>query len=151
MIELNVLFKKIQKDDKKEVLEFHVQGDELPYSQELVKMAGNIVCIEVLDSESGKFGAEFKSIQRDSKKTALKFNVKGDSDEQMIKLYPFAGFNAKITLEPSQMSIDEFYGEEKHEGIGYNVNQDGTVEVSEGQISFDDVNERDDEDEDTLY
>lgn len=144
-IELNVLFKKIQKDDKKEVLEFHVQGSELSNSQELVQMAGNIVALEVLDSEAGKFSAEFKSIQRDSKKTSLKFNVKGDSDDKMIELYPYAGCNTKITLEPSQMSIEEFYGDEDdRERIEYTV-ENGVVEVSDQQLSIDDVVEEDDE------
>lgn len=71
-IELNVLFKKIQKDGKKEVLEFHIQGNTLPSSQELVQMAGNIVVLEVLESKAGTFPAEFKSIQRDSKKNGVK-------------------------------------------------------------------------------
>ncbi|WP_018664600.1 hypothetical protein [Heyndrickxia acidiproducens] len=140
-IELNVLFKKIQKDDKKEVLEFHIQGDTLPSSQELVQMAGNIVVLEVLESKAGTFPAEFKSIQRDSKKTALKFNVTGDSDDKMIDLYPLAGFNSKLTPEPSQMSIDEFYDGEDHESIEYNVNSDGTVEISDQQMSIDDLPE----------
>ncbi|MFJ7976564.1 hypothetical protein ACIQZI_12800 [Peribacillus sp. NPDC096379] len=85
--QLNVLFKKIQKDDKKEVLEFHVQGDELPNSEQLVGMAGSIVFLNVETSKAGKINTESKSIQRDSKKTTLKFNVKGDSEEKMNKLY----------------------------------------------------------------
>lgn len=162
-IELNVLFKKIQKDDKKEVLEFHVQGDKLPNSEELVQMAGNIVVLDVLDSEAGKFNAEFKSIQRDSKKTALKFNVKGDDDDKIIQLYPYAGCNTKVVLEPSQMSIEDF-NEGNHEGIEYQVNVDGSVEVPNNQMSFEDVPEEDEinninplydedqlDDEDTLF
>lgn len=34
-IQQNVLFKKMQKDDKKEVLVFKVRGDELPQAQSL--------------------------------------------------------------------------------------------------------------------
>lgn len=144
-IELNVLFKKIQKDDKKEVLEFHVQGDELPQAQTLIEMAGNMAVIEISGSSAGKIPAEFKSLQRDSKKTALKFNIKGDSDDKVIQLYKHAGSNVTLFLEPSQMTIDEFYNEE-HEGIEYNVNQDGTVEVPKEQMSIEDV-----EDEDILF
>lgn len=136
---LNVLFKKIQKDDKKEVLEFHVQGDELPHSEQLVGMAGSIVFLNVETSEAGKINAEFKSIQRDSKKTTLKFNVKGDSDEKMNKLYPYAGRSVSLILEPSQMSIEEF--NEPHEGIEYKVEKDGSAKVSPDQISIDDVKE----------
>lgn len=138
-IELTVLFKKIQKDDKKEVLEFHVQGDELDHSDDLVQLAGSIAILEVKSSEAGKLPVEFKSIQRDSKKTTLKFNVRGDSDKKVIKLYPFAGRNVTLFLEASQISIEEF--EEQGEGIGYNINGDGTVEVLDGQMGMDDIKE----------
>jgi hypothetical protein len=134
--ELNVLFKKIQKDDKKEVLEFHVQGDELPHSDELVQMAGSIVVLEVDKSNAASFNVEFKSIQRDSKKTTLKFNVKGDSDDQIIKLYPLAGRGVNISLTPSQMSIEEF---NDHDGVEYKVEKDGTAAVSPNQMTLEDV------------
>ena len=142
--EINVLFKKIQKDDKKEVLEFHVQGDELPHSKELIDLAGNIVVIDVTTSPAGKFNAEFKAVQRDSKKTTLKFNVKGDSDDKIIQLYPFAGKTVKLVLEPSQMSVDDFY-EEPHEGIKVQVEKGGTATVvSENQMTIDDVENKED-------
>ncbi|MBF7147073.1 hypothetical protein [Bacillus toyonensis] len=134
-IQLNVLFKKMQKDDKKEVLMFHVLSDELPHADELLKMPGTIVHLTVEKSDVEAIGAEFVSIQRDSKKTVLKFNVKGDTKDKINKLYPFAGENVSITLEPSQMSIDEFY-EEQHEGMEYNVKQDGTTEVAPGQLKI---------------
>ncbi|ASN71413.1 MULTISPECIES: hypothetical protein [Bacillus cereus group] len=134
-IKLNVLFKKMQKDDKKEVLMFHVLSDELPHADELLKMPGTIVHLTVEKSDVEAIGAEFVSIQRDSKKTVLKFNVKGDTKDKINKLYPFAGENVSITLEPSQMSIDEFY-EEQHEGMEYNVKQDGTTEVAPGQLKI---------------
>lgn len=146
--ELNVLFKKIQKDDKKEVLEFHVQGDELPHSSELIELAGNIVVLEIEASGAGKFNAEFKAVQRDSKKTTLKFNAKGDSDEKMIKLYPHAGRTVKMSLEPSQMSIEDF-NNEQHEGVKYQVNNDGTAAVVPDQLSMEDVKEEE-KDEDLL-
>ncbi|MEB9135759.1 hypothetical protein P4H40_27805, partial [Bacillus cereus] len=78
-------------------------------------------------------GAEFANIQRDSKKTAIKLNVKSDAKGVVNQLYPFAGGNVDIILEPSQMSIDEFY-EEPHEGMEYNVKPDGTTEVAPGQL-----------------
>ncbi|EOV9525599.1 hypothetical protein ACO11K_003637 [Bacillus cytotoxicus] len=134
-VKLNVLFKKMQKDDKKEVLMFHVLSDELPHADELLKMPGTIVHLTVEKSEVEPIGAEFASIQRDSKKTALKFNVKGDTKDKINKLYPFAGENVSIILEPSQMSIDEFY-EEPHEGMEYKVNSDGTTDVAPGQLKL---------------
>ncbi|MGE7429067.1 hypothetical protein ACQKLM_13265 [Bacillus thuringiensis] len=134
-IQLNVLFKKMQKDDKKEVLMFHVLSDELPHAEDLLKMPGTIVFLTVEKSDVEPIGAEFATIQRDSKKTALKFNVKGDTKDKINKLYPFAGENVSIILEPSQMSIDEFY-EEPHEGMEYNIKQDGTTEINPGQLKL---------------
>ncbi|PEV66042.1 hypothetical protein [Bacillus cereus] len=125
----------MQKDDKKEVLMFHVLSDELPHADDLLKMPGTIVHLTVEKSDVEAIGAEFVSIQRDSKKTVLKFNVKGDTKDKINKLYPFAGENVAITLEPSQMSIDEFY-EEQHEGVEYNVNPDGTTDVTPGQLKI---------------
>lgn len=135
-VELNVLFKKIQKDDKKEVLEFHILGDEPEYQSELIGMAGGIAVLEIEDI---KLSAEFKNIQRDSKKIVLKFEVKGDSGDEIIKLYPKAGFNVNLSLEASQMSLEEFYDGDDHEGIEYNVDEGGTVTVADGQLNMDDV------------
>ncbi|MCU4822697.1 hypothetical protein OCA00_13745 [Bacillus cereus] len=134
-VKLNVLFKKMQKDDKKEVLMFHVLSDELPHADELLKMPGTIVYLTLEKSEVEPIGAEFANIQRDSKKTAIKLNVKSDAKGVVNQLYPFAGGNVDIILEPSQMSIDEFY-EEPHEGVEYNVNPDGTTDVASGQLKI---------------
>lgn len=137
---LNVLFKKMQKDDKKEVLEFHVQGNELPNTQELVGLAGSIVILNVEESKAGTFNAEFVSVQKDSKKTTLKFNIKGDSDDKVIKLYPHAGRSVTLFMEPSQMSVDDFY-EDEHEGIEYQIGKDVTASVSPNQMTLDDVDQ----------
>lgn len=145
-MELKVLFKKIQKDDEKEVLEFHVQGNELKHSEQLVTLAGNLAVLEVEGSEAGQLSAEFKSIQRDSKKTVLKFNVKGDSENKVLQLYKFAGSSVTLFLEPSQLSIEEFEETAEHEGIDYSVGNDGTVEVAEGQVSMDDIPNVEDDD-----
>lgn len=135
---LNVLFKKIQKDDKKEVLMFHVQVDELPHANELLKMPGSITMLNVEESAAGEIGAEFISIQRDSKKTVLKFHIKRDVEGKVNKLYPHAGANVSITLQPSQMSIEEFY-EEQQEVVEYSVNLDVTGSIPNGQIEMDEV------------
>lgn len=136
---LNVLFKKMQKDDKKEVLVFQVNGDELPHAQSLVELAGGIVVMDIDGCEAGEIMAEFASLQRDSKKTALKFHIKGDSEEKAIPLYRFAGRNVALNLQASQMSIDDYYGDETHEGIEYSVNPDGTVDVDPNQLTMDEV------------
>ena len=139
-IQLNVLFKKMQKDDKKEVLMFHVLSDELPHADELLKMPGTIALLNIVESEAGQIGAEFVSIQRDNKKTVLKFNIKRDTEDKVKKLYPHAGTNVTLAVHPSQMTIDEFY-EDDHEGISYHVDGEGNVNVPEGQLSIDDSEE----------
>ena len=139
-IQLDVLFKKIQKDDKKEILEFHVLGDEIEHKTELISMAGGIAILGIGDI---KLSAEFKSIQRDSKKVALKFEAKGDSEEKTIKLYPKAGFNVRLSLEPSQMGLEDFSDGDGHEGLEYGVTDDGTVQLAKGQLNMNDVPEVD--------
>lgn len=142
-IELDVLFKKLQKDDKKEILEFHIIDDEVPHATELIEMAGNMAALEIGEHE--KLNAEFKKIQRDSKKTVLQFEPKGDNQDKLIKLYKVAGSHVKLTLEASQMSIEDF--EDKDPGLSYNVNKDGTVDVHENQMSIDEVAAEIDEDD----
>lgn len=127
-IQLNVLFKKMQKDDKKEVLMFHVMSDELPHADELLKMPGTIAVLKI-EEENG-VGAEFVSIQRDNKKTVLKFNVKRDAKD-VSKLYKYAGSNVDLELQPSQMSIDEFYEESEEE--------EKEEEATDGQLSLEEV------------
>lgn len=139
-IKQNVLFKKMQKDDKKEVLVFEVKGDELPQAHKLVEMAGGIVVLSVQAAsfKTGDIQAEFATLQRDSKKTALKFNIKGDNEKASAELYRLAGMNVELSLQSSQMSIDEFYDND-HEGVQYTVNPDGTVEVDQGQMTLEEA------------
>src|SRR5690625_2616023 len=96
-VELNVLLKKIQKDDKKSVIEFHILNDEVPFANELIHLAGGLAILKVNDNE--KISAEFKKIQRDSKKAVLQFEVKGDNDEEIIDLYKVAGNHVDLELE----------------------------------------------------
>ncbi|CAM3879165.1 hypothetical protein COLU111180_12190 [Cohnella lubricantis] len=138
---LNVLFKKMQKDDKKEVLVFQVNGDELESAQTLVELAGGIVTMDIEGCDAGEIMAEFASLQRDSKKTALKFHIKGDSEEKAIPLYRFAGRNVTLNLQASQMSIDYYYGDDPREGVEYTVDGDGAVRVNDDpdQVTIDGV------------
>lgn len=133
-IHLNVLFKKMQKDDKKEVLMFHVQSDELPHADELLKLPGSITVLEIVGGEVEKIAAEFANIQRDNKKTVLKFNVNADSKGKIDKFYPFAGRNIDLIIQPSQMTIEEFY--EKSDET-----EDEKEEAAEGQMSLEEVSQ----------
>jgi hypothetical protein len=137
--ELNVFFKMQQKDDKKEILKFEIKGnDGENAANELYNLAGSIIVFEIEGCAAGETTAEFMNIQRDSKKTVMKFAIKGDSEEKAQELYKFAGRNVKMTVQPSQMSIEEFY-EDDHDGLEYTVNPDGTVDVPKDQLSFDEI------------
>lgn len=140
MIQLNVLFKKMQKDDKKEVLVYEVKGDDLPQAHTLVEMAGTIVILaaNAAGNKTSEIQAEFATLQRDSKKTALKFNIKGDNEKASAEFYRMAGMNVTLSLQASQMSIDEFYDDD-HEGVQYTINPDGTVDMDQNQMTIDEV------------
>ncbi|AJD83063.1 hypothetical protein ABNC90_16200 [Paenibacillus larvae] len=135
--EINVLFKSMQRDDKKEVLKFELKGNENDgNAQKLVEMAGTIVIFN-LPGLTEEVSAEFMNIQRDSKKTVIKLALKGDSEEKALELYKRAGRNVPLTLKPSQMSIEEYY--EEDEGLEYTVKADGTVELDQDQVTIEDV------------
>lgn len=156
--QINVLFKSMQKDDKKEVLKFEIKGNEDGAAEEgLFKLSGSIVILSMEvggDDVCGELTAEFISMQRDSKKTVMKFGIKGDSEDKAQMLYKFAGRNVELSVKPSQMTVEEFYEEDEHEGLKYNVDKDGTVNVNKDQLSIEDVNKEDDKpkpiDEDEL-
>lgn len=135
--ELNVFFKLQQKDDKKEILKFEIKGNEDGQTNDLYKLAGSIIVFDIEGCAAGETTAEFMNIQRDSKKTAVKFAIKGDSEEKAQELYKYAGRNVKLSVQPSQMSIDDFYDDDdEHKGTEYSVNGDGTVDVDENQIDI---------------
>jgi len=139
--ELNVFFKMQQKDDKKEILKFEIKGNDSENSANaLYPLAGSIIVFAIEGCKAGETTAEFMNIQRDSKKTAMKFAIKGDSEEKAQELYKFAGCNVKLSVQPSQMSLEEFYDDD-HEGIEYQVHQDGTTSVTPNQMSLEDVTE----------
>jgi hypothetical protein len=139
--QLNVFFKMQQKDDKKEVLKFEIKGQEDggESTASLYSLAGSIILFEIEGCAAGETSAEFINIQRDSKKTTMKYAIKGDSEKKAQELYRFAGRNVNLSIQPSQMSIEEFY--EGDEGIEYQVDGNGNVDVPKDQLSIDDVDE----------
>lgn len=132
-IQLNVLFKKMQKDDKKEVLQFHYMDSELPDAQELINLSGSVVVLSLEAENTEQVAAQFKKVQKDDKKTLLEFNVNTSSKGKIDKFYPYSGTNVKLTIEPSQMSIEEFYKEPDGE------KEEQQEEVPDGQLSLEEV------------
>lgn len=132
-IQINVLFKKMQKDDKKEVLMFHILSDETKHAADLLRLTGKMTILTISDDEGPyePIQAEFVNLQRDNKKTVLKFNVATEDVDRVNAIYPAAGTNISLLIQPQQMSIDDL--EDEHEGIEYEVGTDGTVEVNSSQ------------------
>lgn len=154
--ELNVLFKKMQRDDKKEVLKFEIKGDSEQASNVLYELAGDIVNFEIVGCDTGPVTAEFAKINRDSKKTVLDFSLKGDREEKALMIYKYAGHNVTLIIEPSQMSLEDFHDEDNsekeepndHEGVEYSVNLGGSVQVNESDTDHKDAAAAGDDNED---
>ncbi len=108
-IQINVLFKKMQKDDKKEVLMFHILSDETKHAADLLRLTGKMTILTISDDEGPyePIQAEFVNLQRDNKKTVLKFNVATEDVDRVNAIYPAAGTNISLLIQPQQMSIDE--------------------------------------------
>lgn len=129
-------FNKQTKDSKKELIQFYVKGED-EKKQELSQMTREVVELQI-EGIGEKLTCEFSKTSKDGKKTTLEFIVKGDtSAEQSFNFYKKAGSDVTLHIVESQMSIDEF--NEAHEGIEYQVDGNGNVEVSIDQMSLDDV------------
>lgn len=134
---LSVLFKKQQRDDKKEVLKFEFKGsddsnsNEKPLPDSLFLLAGELVIIELPNTDIGPISAEFAKLNKDSKKTTLDFNLKGDSEEKALKTYQYAGYHVTLSIEPAQADLTEQLDEKKddHEGIEYTTDLSGVVNI----------------------
>jgi hypothetical protein len=134
---LSVLFKKQQRDDKKEVLKFEFKGsddandNEKPIPDSLFLLAGELVIIELPNTEIGPISAEFAKLNKDSKKTTLDFNLKGDSEAKALQTYQYAGQHVTLSVEPAQADLTEQVKEEKddHEGIEYTTDLSGVVNI----------------------
>lgn len=129
-------FNKQTKDSKKELVQFHVKGED-EKKPEINQLTREVVELSIEGVEQ-KLTCEFSKTTKDSKKTVLEFIVKGDtSADQSFNFYKKAGSDVTLNIIESQMSIDEFYDDEPREGIQYNVQKDGTVNVD--QVTIDQV------------
>ncbi|WP_100373093.1 hypothetical protein [Bacillus sp. FJAT-45037] len=131
--ELMVLFKRMQRDDKKDVLKFEYRGNDddekIKVPQSIYEMVGEMVNIEVEGAKSGPITAELQKANKDSKKVVLDLALRGDSEEKALDLYRKAGQNVKLFIEPSQSSlIEEEKPKNDHAGIEY------AVDVTTGNV-----------------
>ncbi|MDR4318414.1 Uncharacterised protein [Niallia circulans] len=135
-------FNKQTKDSKKELVQFHVKGED-EKKPELNMLTREMVLLEIEGVEH-KLKCEFSKTTKDSKKTVLEFIVKVDaSAENTFNFYKKAGSDVTLHIVETQMSTDDF--EDEHEGIPYSVDKDGTANISPDQLSLDDVDKEEDE------
>lgn len=106
---MTVLFKKMQKDDKKEVLLFHNLSDDTQFAEELISLTGkmSVLTLSVDGQQYDPIQAEFMNLQVDSKKTVYKFNVATEDKERINAIYPLAGTTVELLIQSHQMTIDE--------------------------------------------
>ncbi|MEK5173212.1 hypothetical protein NST63_08465 [Heyndrickxia sp. FSL W8-0496] len=139
-VKVKAHFNKQTKDSKKELVQFHVKGED-EKKPELNKLTREVVILEMEGVEQ-KLRCEFNKSTKDSKKTVLEFIVKGDaSAENTFNFYKKAGSDVTLNIIEAQMSADDFPEENTHEGMKYNVDKSGNVSVPDGQMSIDDVPE----------
>jgi hypothetical protein len=137
-------FNKQTKDSKKELVQFYVNGAD-EKKPELNSLCREVVELSI-DGVEATLIAEFVKKTQDAKKTAIEFVVKGDTSAAVsYEFYRMAGADVTLTISESQMSIDEFRGEddedrgEYREGVRGTINPDGTVDVDKNQLTFDEV------------
>lgn len=133
-IKLDVLFKKHQKDDKKEVLEMHILDDGIKNEGELLAMAGKMVVLQVNDIQ--EIPVEFKGHQKDSKKTVMKFQVRGNFEEATTQIYLASGKHATVYLAESQLSIEDVVDAEE---AGEDLDTFGAIAIDDGQMTIEEV------------
>ncbi len=134
-ITITAHFNKQTKDSKKELVQFHVKGSDED-KPELSLMCREAVELEI-EGVSQKLNAKFEKNTKDANKTVLDFILMGNpSTSNSHEFYQKAGQTVTLTITESQMSIEDL--EEMHEGVGYNVNGDGTVNVDPNQMTIDD-------------
>lgn len=133
----SVLFKLMQKDDKKDVLKFELMGENKGAKSKLIDLAGEVIIFSIEGCDAGEVTAEFKDLTSNDKKTTVKLLLKGDSEDKATKLYPFAGKNVALTITGSQMTLEQY----REGGLTYEVDGKGNVgkvQKDENQTELDD-------------
>ncbi|MGG1443545.1 hypothetical protein ABE354_16150 [Brevibacillus laterosporus] len=85
--------------------------------------------------------ATFQDFNAGSKKDILKFEIKGDlTDAQIVSLHKLKGNIVFLDISSDQLDIYDYDSESNvHEGIWYNVESSGNVEVTEEQLTIENV------------
>ncbi|MDV2683757.1 hypothetical protein RYX56_05470 [Alkalihalophilus lindianensis] len=129
---LNVLFKKMQRDDKKDVLKFEIRSkskeEKVKSPQAIQEMVGEMVNIEIEGTKCGPVSAELAKANNDGKKVVLDLNLKGDNADKAAGIFLMAGSDVTLHIEPAQTSLLEEKPKNDHEGVEY------AVDVTTGSV-----------------
>lgn len=76
-------------------------------------------------------------------KDVIKLEIRGElTDEQIVKLHKLKRNDVIVTLESGQMDLEDYEDDHEgmqYEGMQYTVNQDGTVDVEQGQMTLEEA------------
>ncbi|WP_028562309.1 hypothetical protein [Paenibacillus pinihumi] len=138
-ITIKAHFNKQVRDSKKELVQFYVKGED-ENSQALNNLVREIVEVSVNGLDS--LTAHFIKKSQDAKKTVLDFVINGGaSNKHSYEFYKLAGTDIELSIELSDVEPEEFEErqEKYREGLKGKINQDGTVDVDENQMTLDEV------------
>ncbi|WP_424766258.1 hypothetical protein [Paenibacillus sp. sgz302251] len=108
------IFKAV-KDSKKEMLQFHITGDE-KHNHDFRPFTGEVTEIFV-EGCTHKLTTEFKKTVGDVNKLVIEFEIRGDATmKQTGEYYALVGREVDLTIASAQMSLEEFRKPAKREG-----------------------------------
>lgn len=100
------IFKAV-KDSKKEMLQFHITGDDR-LNNDINILVGEVTEIFV-DGCAHKLTTELKKKIGDGKKSVLEFELRGDTTrKQTSDYYDRVSRDVELTIASAQMSLEEF-------------------------------------------
>ncbi|MDO3679676.1 hypothetical protein [Paenibacillus ehimensis] len=133
-ITLSIDFTEMKKNSKHQVMKFTFKGEDKEGKGELLyRMSGSIVVMALEGCGIGSFNGDFFEHKKTHQGFVSQFRIRGDvNDLAAGKIYSMSGRTVQLSLQPAQMSIDEFY-----EG-DHNI-EDG--EDDEDQMTIDEAGE----------
>ncbi|MEC0211869.1 hypothetical protein P4H70_23280 [Paenibacillus ehimensis] len=132
-ITLNIDFTEMKKNSKHQVMKFTFKGEDTEGKGELLyRMSGSIVVMALEGCGIGSFNGDFFEHKKTHQGFVSQFRIRGDvNDAAAGKIYSMSGRTVQLSLQPAQMSIDEFYEGDHNIEDGEDEDQ-MTIEQSAG-------------------
>lgn len=110
-ITLSIDFTEMKKNSKHQVMKFTFKGEDKEGKGELLyRMSGSIVVMALEGCGIGSFNGDFFEHKKTHQGFVSQFRIRGDvNDLAAGKIYSMSGRTVQLSLQPAQMSIDEFY------------------------------------------